>query len=115
MNGKYSLSLWFLIIIISSYPEQRTVVRQDERPACFYIILSGTAIVTYKRITDDYIHTLDILDRGCTFGVRIWIMIVIIKQINFIKGKRINDKFRTKIYCYIKNKAWIIGSMERCK
>ncbi len=58
------------MIIISSYPEQRRVVRQGERPACFYIVLSGLAVVTYRRIIDDQIQTLDVLNRGCTFGVR---------------------------------------------
>jgi hypothetical protein len=58
-------------IIIFSYPEGRRIIRQDERPACFYIILSGSAIVSYKRISDDHIETLTILNRGCTFGVRI--------------------------------------------
>jgi hypothetical protein len=57
--------------IIFSYPERRRVVRQNERPACFYIILSGSAVVTYKRLTDDHIQTIDIFGRGCTFGVRI--------------------------------------------
>ncbi|CAF2386113.1 unnamed protein product [Rotaria sp. Silwood2] len=51
-----------------SYPKQRTIVRQGERPACFYIILSGSAIPTYKRATDGNIETLDVLKRGCTFG-----------------------------------------------
>ena len=60
-----------MIRFIFSYPERRTIVRQDERPACFYIILSGSAIATYKRLTDDNIETIDVLDRGCTFGVRI--------------------------------------------
>ncbi|CAF4538264.1 unnamed protein product [Rotaria sp. Silwood1] len=50
------------------YPEQRTIVRQGERAANFYIILSGSAIPTYKRATDGNIETLDVLKRGCTFG-----------------------------------------------
>ncbi|CAF1138830.1 unnamed protein product [Rotaria sordida] len=50
------------------YPEQRTIVRQGDRPACFYIILSGSAILTYKRVADSHIETLAILHRGCTFG-----------------------------------------------
>ncbi|CAF0819266.1 unnamed protein product [Rotaria sordida] len=50
------------------YPEQRTIVRQGERPAYFYIILSGSAIPTYKRATDGNVETLDVLKRGCTFG-----------------------------------------------
>ncbi|CAF4363920.1 unnamed protein product, partial [Rotaria magnacalcarata] len=50
------------------YPEQRAVIRQGARPACFYIILSGTAILTYRRTADDHIETLDVLRRGCTFG-----------------------------------------------
>ena len=58
---------------IISYPEQRTIVRQGERPACFYIILSGLAIPTYKRATDGNIETLDVLKRGCTFGVNIFL------------------------------------------
>lgn len=53
-----------------SYPEQRTIVRQGERATSFYIILSGSAIPTYKRATDGTIETLDVLKRGCTFGVR---------------------------------------------
>ena len=53
-----------------SYPEQRTIVRQGERATSFYIILSGSAIPTYKRATDGNIETLDVLNRGCTFGVR---------------------------------------------
>ncbi len=56
--------------LIFSYPEQRTIVRQGERAACFYIILSGSVIPTYKRVTDESIETLDVLKRGCTFGVR---------------------------------------------
>ncbi|CAF3009308.1 unnamed protein product [Rotaria sp. Silwood2] len=50
------------------YPEQRTIVRQGDRPACFYIILSGSAIITYKRVADSHIETLAVLHRGCTFG-----------------------------------------------
>ncbi|CAF4490208.1 unnamed protein product [Rotaria socialis] len=50
------------------YPEQRTIIRQGARPACFYIILSGTAILTYRRTADQHIETLDVLRRGCTFG-----------------------------------------------
>ncbi|UJR09794.1 hypothetical protein I4U23_014020 [Adineta vaga] len=50
------------------YAEQRTIIQQGDRSACFYIILSGSALITYKRITDDHIETLDILKRGCTFG-----------------------------------------------
>lgn len=53
-----------------SHQERRTIVRQDERPANFYIILSGSAIPTYKRATDGTIETLDVLKRGSTFGVR---------------------------------------------
>jgi hypothetical protein len=59
-----------MIRFIFSYPERRRVVRQDERPACFYIILSGSAVASYKRLTDAHIQTIDVLDRGCTFGVR---------------------------------------------
>lgn len=55
---------------IFSYPEQRTIVRQGERSACFYIILSGSVIPTYKRALDGNIETLDVLKRGSTFGVR---------------------------------------------
>ncbi|CAF1289618.1 unnamed protein product [Rotaria sp. Silwood1] len=50
------------------YPEQRTIVRQGDRPACFYIILSGSAIITYRRVADSHIETLAILHRGSTFG-----------------------------------------------
>ncbi len=53
-----------------SYPEQRTIVRQGERSTCFYIVLSGSAIPTYKRATDGSVETLDVLKRGSTFGVR---------------------------------------------
>ena len=53
-----------------SYPEQRAIVRQGERSTCFYIVLSGSAIPTYKRATDGSIETLDVLKRGSTFGVR---------------------------------------------
>ena len=53
-----------------SYLEDRAIIRQDQPPACFYILLSGTAIVTYRRYTDAHVQTVDILDRGCTFGVR---------------------------------------------
>jgi hypothetical protein len=70
MKGKLSLSIPHKYnSSIFSYPEQRSIVRQDERPACFYIVLSGLAIVTYKRVTDGNIESLDILNRGCTFGV----------------------------------------------
>ncbi|CAF3648129.1 unnamed protein product [Rotaria sordida] len=55
-------------ILWKNYPEQRTIVRQGERPAYFYIILSGSAIPTYKRATDGNVETLDVLKRGCTFG-----------------------------------------------
>ncbi|CAF3722133.1 unnamed protein product [Adineta steineri] len=50
------------------YTEGRTIIRQGDCAACFYIILSGSACVTYKRITDNHIQIIDILDRGCTFG-----------------------------------------------
>ncbi|CAF4258890.1 unnamed protein product [Adineta steineri] len=50
------------------YTEGRTIIRQGDCAACFYIILSGSACVTYKRITDDHIQIIDILERGCTFG-----------------------------------------------
>lgn len=67
----FFLSLVFLILnLYLSYPERRTIVRQGQSPACFYIILSGTALVSYQRITDDHVQTIDILDRGCTFGVK---------------------------------------------
>lgn len=56
--------------LTNSYPEQRTIVRQGERANSFYVILSGSVIPTYKRATDGNIETLDVLDRGCTFGVR---------------------------------------------
>ena len=59
-----------LRLFVISYPEQRTIVRQGERATSFYIILSGSAIPTYKRATDGNIETLDVLNRGCTFGVR---------------------------------------------
>lgn len=59
-----------------SYPENRTIIRQDQRPACFYILLSGSAIINYQRYTDAHVQTLDILDRGCTFGVRVDILIL---------------------------------------
>ena len=52
-----------------SYPERRTIIRQNDPHACFYIVLSGSAIVSYKRISDDHVQTIDILSRGCTFGV----------------------------------------------
>jgi CRP-like cAMP-binding protein len=70
MNGK--MNNWYLSLtcFINSYPERRTIVRQGERAACFYIILSGSAIPTYKRATDGNIETLNVLKRGCTFGVR---------------------------------------------
>jgi hypothetical protein len=73
MKGTCSFFLFHIIIIpiIFSYSERRTIVRQGDRSACFYIILSGSAFVTYKRIGDDYTETLDILQRGCTFGVRV--------------------------------------------
>ncbi|CAM4871450.1 unnamed protein product [Rotaria socialis] len=48
--------------------DKRTIVRQGERAAYFYIILSGSAIPTYKRAADGNIETLDVLKRGCTFG-----------------------------------------------
>ncbi len=83
----FSFSLWFLNRIILSYPERRTIVRQDQIPACFYIVLSGSAIVTYKRLTDDHIQTLDIFDRGCTFGVRIAMIFLISKKENLILFK----------------------------
>lgn len=50
------------------YPEQRTIIRQGEHSNCFYIVLSGSVIPTYKRATDGTIETLDVLKRGCTFG-----------------------------------------------
>ncbi|CAF3819188.1 unnamed protein product [Adineta steineri] len=50
------------------YPEQRTIIRQGERPAYFYIVLSGSAIPTFKRESDGSVETLDVLKRGCTFG-----------------------------------------------
>ncbi|CAF0938097.1 unnamed protein product [Adineta ricciae] len=50
------------------YAEQRTVIRQGDRAACFYMILSGTAMITYKRATDNHTQTLAVLERGCTFG-----------------------------------------------
>ncbi|CAF0817015.1 unnamed protein product [Adineta ricciae] len=50
------------------YAEQRTIIRQGDRAACFYMILSGTAVITYKRVTDNHTQTLTVLERGCTFG-----------------------------------------------
>ena len=75
-------------IINLSYPERRAIIRQGDRPACFYIILSGSAIVTYRRLTDEQIQTLDILDRGCTFGVS--------NEMRFSLSK-INFDFRKKV------------------
>lgn len=75
MGGGYITKRNFSLIF--SYPERRTIVRQDERPAYFYIILSGSAIPTYKRPTDGNVETLDVLKRGCTFGVRLIFIIQI--------------------------------------
>lgn len=54
-----------------SFPERRTIIRQDERPAYFYIVLSGSAIPTYKSDGASSAATLDVLERGSTFGVHI--------------------------------------------
>lgn len=51
-----------------SFPERRTIVRQNERASYFYIILSGTAIPTCKRGADGSLDTLEFLKRGSTFG-----------------------------------------------
>ena len=56
--------------LIFSFLENRTIVRQDERPAYFYIVLSGSAIPTCRRDTDSNVETLKVLKRGSTFGVR---------------------------------------------
>ncbi|UJR36299.1 hypothetical protein I4U23_029028 [Adineta vaga] len=50
------------------FPERRTIIRQDEQPAYFYIILSGLAIPTCKRASDGNVETLDVLKRGSTFA-----------------------------------------------
>jgi hypothetical protein len=80
MKGKIDVGYEFSFLIYFSYPEQRTIVRQGERSGCFYIILSGSAIPTYKRATDGNIETLDVLKRGCTFGVRKFICYKSIKK-----------------------------------
>lgn len=92
MNGK--MNNWYLSLtcFINSYPERRTIVRQGDRSACFYIILSGSAFLTYKRLGDDYSETLDILQRGCTFGVRIWIIFHIQKMLLKEKGLMTNSR-----------------------
>lgn len=102
--------------MVFSYPEQRTIVRQGERTTCFYIILSGSAIPTYRRVTDGSIETLDVLKRGSTFGVRysIWLKSIVVVFFS-IEGKRFNDGFYTEFYCDVKNQTWIISLMERCK
>lgn len=88
-----------------SYPEQRTIVRQGERSTCFYIILSGSAIPTYKRVTDGSIETLDVLKRGCTFGVRYSHLIKGNCCYFSIKGKRFDGKFDTEFYDDVENKT----------
>ncbi|CAF1061096.1 unnamed protein product [Adineta ricciae] len=50
------------------FPERRTIIRQDERPAYFYIVLSGSAIPTYRSDSDGAVETLPVLKRGSTFG-----------------------------------------------
>jgi CRP-like cAMP-binding protein len=83
MNGKLQFTttemdierLWGSFVLFS-HQQRQTIVRQDERPANFYIILSGSAIPTYKRATDGTIETLDVLKRGSTFGVRILVSLV---------------------------------------
>ncbi|CAF1200619.1 unnamed protein product [Didymodactylos carnosus] len=50
------------------YEQRRTIVRQGERAACFYMILSGVALPTYKRATDGNVETLDTMEKGSTFG-----------------------------------------------
>lgn len=72
MNGAYlpgALDTLKPTLIAVRYPQQRTILRQDDPAACFYVILSGSALISYKRITDGHTHTLDVLERGCTFGV----------------------------------------------
>ena len=100
-----------------SYPEERTIIRQDQRPACFYIILSGLAIVTYKRYTDDHIQTLDLLERGCTFGVRMYLDRNSNSGVFFfsLQGKRFDEQYGTEIYGDIENASGIISSLEGCK
>lgn len=88
------------------------MARQGERPACFYIILSGTAVVTYGRMTDNHIETVDILERGCTFGVRNLVLSIFLYSC-LLQGKRNNDGLTTNFYCYVKDTSGIISSMER--
>ncbi len=64
------------VSFIFSHSDRRTIIRQDERPSYFYIILSGSAIPTYKRESDGSVETLDVLKRGCTFGVRFSVFIM---------------------------------------
>jgi hypothetical protein len=64
------------ILYVSRHPEHHTIVRQHDQPTCFHIILAGTAIVNYMRIIDGHVETLEILHRGCTFGVSIGIHLI---------------------------------------
>ena len=57
------------MLVAFSYPDERTIVRQHDRPACFYIILTGAAMLTYNRVAHGLTETFDLLRRGCTFGV----------------------------------------------
>ena len=96
-----------------SYPEQRTIVRQDERASCFYIILSGSAIPTCKRASNGNLETLDILKRGATFGVRNEV------ESSFSdrspSGERSDEWFNAKLHRHVENTDRIVGSLERRK
>ena len=107
---------WWTFVLLS-HQERRTIVRQDERPANFYIILSGSAIPTYKRATDGTIETLDVLKRGSTFGVRTIFPLSSDPSFWFVCsiGKRCNDEFHPKLYDHVQDKTGVVGSLERCK
>ena len=101
MNGKY---LFFAISLVHicclSFPELCTIIRQDERAAYYYIVLSGLAIPTYRRDSDGVIETLSGLKRGSTFGVRIC---------SFANGfVPLSISHRIRVYCLIQSKPRLL-------
>jgi hypothetical protein len=50
------------------YESERVIICQNHRAECFYMIISGQLVTTYKDIKDRKSNSISLLERGMTFG-----------------------------------------------
>lgn len=59
---------FFRLAWLEEYKPRRIIVSQDRRPECFYIIVHGSLVSTYRPKSERKSHTVCFLDKGMTFG-----------------------------------------------